>query len=65
MDLLEPLDPQGILETKKIIKDALNEQNDPDATNLRESSRTAELFEGGTPQKKFGELARKERKHRL
>jgi len=65
LDLLEPLDPRGVLEAKQLIKETFNEQNNPDAANLREISKTIELFEGGVPQKKFGEFARKERKHRL
>ncbi|KAF8327918.1 ClpP/crotonase [Cantharellus anzutake] len=65
LDLLDPLDPRGVVETKQLIKDATNEQNNPDAANLRESSKTAELFVMGVPPKRFAEFARRERRHRL
>jgi len=37
LDELQGLDPAAILSVKKLIRAGLNEKNDPDAVNLRES----------------------------
>ncbi|KAG9124731.1 hypothetical protein FRC07_010466 [Ceratobasidium sp. 392] len=65
LDRLDGLDPGALLSTKRMIQTAVHEKNDPRATNLRESFAQAERFAGGVPALKFGQLARKEIKHRL
>ncbi|KAG9104580.1 hypothetical protein FRC06_001046 [Ceratobasidium sp. 370] len=62
---LDGLDPSALLSTKRMIQAAVHEKNDPRATNLRESFAQAERFAGGVPALRFGQLARKEIKHRL
>ncbi|KAG9094225.1 hypothetical protein FS749_012864 [Ceratobasidium sp. UAMH 11750] len=65
LDRLDGLDPSALLSTKRMIQAAIHEKNDPRATNLRESFAQAERFAGGVPALRFGQLSRKEIKHRL
>ncbi|KAG8746668.1 hypothetical protein FRC10_003972, partial [Ceratobasidium sp. 414] len=65
LDRLDGLDPAALLSTKRMIQAAVHEKNDPRAANLRESFAQAERFAGGVPAFRFGQLARKEIKHRL
>ncbi|KAF9264724.1 ClpP/crotonase [Marasmius fiardii PR-910] len=65
MDELSGLDPASILTVKKLLRAGLNEKNDPDAVNLRESYAQAERFASGTPAVQFGRIARKEIRHKL
>ncbi|KAJ7285887.1 ClpP/crotonase [Mycena rebaudengoi] len=58
------LDPTAILVVKRLIRAGLNEKNDPDAVNLRESYAQAERFASGVPLERFAMLARKEIKHK-
>ncbi|OCH95509.1 ClpP/crotonase [Obba rivulosa] len=62
---LAGLDPTAVLQVKKLLKVAANEQNDFDAVNLRESYAQAERFESGVPGERFAKLARKELRHKL
>ncbi|KDN41927.1 hypothetical protein RSAG8_07144, partial [Rhizoctonia solani AG-8 WAC10335] len=59
------LDPAALLSTKRMIQAAVHEKNDPRVVNFRESFAQAERFAGGVPAHRFGQLARKEIKHRL
>lgn len=65
LDLIEPLDPSALLASKAIIKQGLIEQNNPDAVNVREATATINQFIEGVPSQRFGEIARKERRHKL
>lgn len=65
LDRLDGLDPAALLGTKRMIQAAVHEKNDPRVVNFRESFAQAERFAGGVPGHKFGQLARKEIKHRL
>lgn len=62
---LEGLDPEAFLTVKRLIKAGMNEKNSREAVNLRESYAQAEQFMGGTPRRRFGQLARKEIRHKL
>lgn len=62
---LEGLDPQAFLTVKKLIKTGMRERNPPEVVNLRESYAQAEQFMGGVPSKRFGQLSRKEIRHKL
>ncbi|KAE9400784.1 ClpP/crotonase [Gymnopus androsaceus JB14] len=62
---LEGLDPAAILSVKKLLRAGLNEKNDPNAVNLRESYAQAERFASGIPERQFGRIARKEIRHKL
>ncbi|CAL1704861.1 unnamed protein product [Somion occarium] len=62
---LEGLDWTAILHVKQLLKIAQAAQNDPDATNLRESYAQAERLATSVPAERFGKLARKEIKHKL
>ncbi|KAH7916039.1 ClpP crotonase [Hygrophoropsis aurantiaca] len=62
---LDGLDPTAMLKVKSLIKIGLKEKNDPDAVNIRESYAQAEAFASGTPAVRFGNIARKEIKHKL
>lgn len=62
---LEGLDPEALLTVKRLIKAGMSEKNSPEAVNLRESYAQAEQFAGGVPQGRFGQLARKEIRHKL
>ncbi|KAJ6630754.1 ClpP/crotonase [Mycena sp. CBHHK59/15] len=59
------LDPAALLVVKKLIRTGLNEKNNPDAVNLRESYAQTERFAGGVPARQFGRIARKEIRHKL
>jgi peroxisomal 3,2-trans-enoyl-CoA isomerase len=65
LDELEGLEPTAILATKTLLRAGLNEKNNPDAVNLRESYAQAERFASGIPGVRFGMVARKEIKHKL
>ncbi|KAG7092417.1 hypothetical protein E1B28_008773 [Marasmius oreades] len=65
MEELSGLDPTSVLAVKKLLRAGLNEKNDPDAVNLRESYAQAERFVSGTPAVQFGRIARKEIRHKL
>ncbi|CAE6525466.1 unnamed protein product [Rhizoctonia solani] len=65
LDRLDGLDPAALLSTKRMLQAAVHEKNDPRAVNFRESFAQAERFAGGVPAHRFGQLARKEIKHRL
>ncbi|CAE6462032.1 unnamed protein product [Rhizoctonia solani] len=65
LDRLDGLDPAALLSTKRMIQAAVHEKNDPRVVNFRESFAQAERFAGGVPAHRFGQLARKEVKHRL
>jgi len=62
---LNGLDPAAVLSIKKLLRAGLNEKNDPDAVNLRESYAQAERFASGIPARQFGRIARKEIRHKL
>ncbi|KAJ3972436.1 ClpP/crotonase-like domain-containing protein [Lentinula raphanica] len=62
---LEGLDPAAVLAVKKLLRVGLNEKNDPNAVNLRESYAQAERFASGVPERQFGRIARKEIRHKL
>lgn len=62
---LEDLVPEAILKVKQLIKIGFNEQNNYDATNLRESYAQAERLATGVPAQRFNKIARKEIKHKL
>ncbi|KAJ3786593.1 ClpP/crotonase-like domain-containing protein [Lentinula aff. detonsa] len=62
---LEGLDPAAVLAVKKLLRAGLNEKNDPNAVNLRESYAQAERFASGVPERQFGRIARKEIRHKL
>ena len=80
---LSGLDPAALLTVKKLIRAGLNERNNRDAVNLRESygelplvcfermdlfnvwTAQAARFASGVPLERFGQIARKEIKHKL
>lgn len=62
---LEGLDSTAVLATKKLIKAGLNDSNDFDAVNLRESYTQAERFASGIPFTQFARIAIKEIRHKL
>ncbi|EAU88581.1 hypothetical protein CC1G_04287 [Coprinopsis cinerea okayama7 len=62
---LEGLDPSAVLTMKALIQAGLNEKNNMDGVNLRESYAQAARFATGIPAKQFGRIARKEIKHKL
>ncbi|KIK59861.1 hypothetical protein GYMLUDRAFT_44334 [Collybiopsis luxurians FD-317 M1] len=62
---LDGLDPAAVLSVKKLLRAGLNEKNDPNAVNLRESYAQAERFASGIPERQFGRIARKEIRHKL
>ncbi|KAF7779073.1 hypothetical protein Agabi119p4_3418 [Agaricus bisporus var. burnettii] len=62
---LQGLDPAAILKVKSLIKAGLNDKNDFDAINLRESYAQAERFSSGAPFKRFSMIANKEIRHKL
>ncbi|KAF9451075.1 ClpP/crotonase [Macrolepiota fuliginosa MF-IS2] len=62
---LEGLDPTAVLSAKKLIKAGLNDKNDFDAINLRESYAQAERFASGVPFRQFSRIANKEIRHKL
>ncbi|KAF9005607.1 ClpP/crotonase-like domain-containing protein [Cyathus striatus] len=64
-DELRGLDPTAVLTVKKLIRAGLNDKNDPDAVNLRESYAQAERFASGVPYRQFARIASKEIKHKL
>ncbi|KAK7054937.1 hypothetical protein VNI00_003400 [Paramarasmius palmivorus] len=65
LEQLHGLDPSALLAVKKLLRAGLNDKNDPDAVNLRESYAQAERFASGTPAIQFARIARKEIKHKL
>ena len=62
---LDGLDKTAVLKVKALLKAGEAAQNDPDATNLRESYAQAERLSTSVPQERFGKLARKEIRHKL
>jgi Delta3-Delta2-enoyl-CoA isomerase len=62
---LEGLDPEAFLAVKKLIRAGMREKNPPETVNLRESYAQAERHMGGVPRRRFGQLARKEIRHKL
>jgi len=62
---LEGLDPIAVLTAKKLIKAGMNDKNDFDAINLRESYAQAERFATGEPFARFMRIANKEIRHKL
>ncbi|PFH54396.1 hypothetical protein AMATHDRAFT_135442 [Amanita thiersii Skay4041] len=65
LDDLGGLDTTSVLVMKKLIKTGLNEKNNPDAVNLRESYEQAARFASGSPSERFARIAKKEIKHKL
>jgi peroxisomal 3,2-trans-enoyl-CoA isomerase len=81
LEELRGLDPVALLTVKKLIRAGLNDKNDPDAVNLRESygepSKSiqepsiqrplaqAARFASETPGRQFAKIASKEIKHKL
>ncbi|KAF9529611.1 ClpP/crotonase-like domain-containing protein [Crepidotus variabilis] len=59
------LDKTALLITKSLIRKGLEDKNDMDAVNLRESYAQAERFASGIPTERFDKIARKEIKHKL
>ncbi|KAI0831199.1 ClpP/crotonase [Trametes gibbosa] len=62
---LDGLDPTALLTVKKLLKAGLNEQNNFDAVNLRESYAQAERLASGIPGERFSKIAKREMKHKL
>ena len=62
---LESLDLSAVLEVKKLIKSGLEESNNSDAANLRESYAQSARMASGVPRERFRKIARKELKHKL
>ncbi|KAJ3573972.1 hypothetical protein NP233_g2090 [Leucocoprinus birnbaumii] len=65
---LEGLDQTAVLTAKKLIKAGMNDKNDFDAVNLRESygeQPQAERFASGVPFTQFARIAKKEIRHKL
>lgn len=62
---LDGLVPASIRAIKSLIKAGLNEKNDFHAVNLRESYAQAEIFSSGVPAERFGQIAKKEIRHKL
>ncbi|EPQ58167.1 ClpP/crotonase [Gloeophyllum trabeum ATCC 11539] len=65
LDHIDGLDPTALLTVKRLLRQGLNDKNDPDAVNLRESYAQAERFASGIPAERFQKIARKEIKHKL
>ena len=65
LEELEGLEPTALLVTKKLLRAGLDEKNNPDAVNLRETYAQAERFASGIPGVRFGMVARKEIRHKL
>ncbi|KZT26247.1 ClpP crotonase [Neolentinus lepideus HHB14362 ss-1] len=65
LEQLDGLDSTALLTMKKLIRQGLNDKNDADAVNLRESYAQAERLASGTPSVRFAKVARKEIKHKL
>lgn len=62
---LDGLVPAAVLGVKRLLKTAGAERNNLDAVNLRESMTQAGRFATGVPAERFGQIARKEIKHKL
>ncbi|KAF9053623.1 ClpP/crotonase [Hymenopellis radicata] len=62
---MDGLDPTAVLTVKSLLRTALNERNNPDAVNLRESYAQATRFATGVPLQRFAKVASKEIKHKL
>ncbi|KAH9854125.1 ClpP/crotonase [Lenzites betulinus] len=62
---LDGLDPTALLNVKKLVKAGLNDQNNFDAVNLRESYAQAERIASGIPAERFMKIAKKELRHKL
>ncbi|KAK0459679.1 ClpP/crotonase-like domain-containing protein [Desarmillaria tabescens] len=62
---LEGLDPTALLSVKRLLRAGLDDKNNPDAVNLRESYAQSERFASGIPAERFGQIARREIRHKL
>ncbi|OAX44603.1 ClpP crotonase [Rhizopogon vinicolor AM-OR11-026] len=62
---LDGLVPASIRAIKSLIKAGLNEKNNFDAVNLRESYAQAERFSSGIPAERFKQIAKREIRHKL
>lgn len=62
---LSGLVPSSVLIVKKLIKTGLQDKNDPDAVNLRESIEQSARLQSGIPGKRFRMIAAKEIRHKL
>lgn len=65
VEQLRGLDHDSLLTVKKLLRAAMDEKNNPDAANMRESYAQAERFASGAPSKQFARIANKEIKHKL
>jgi peroxisomal 3,2-trans-enoyl-CoA isomerase len=65
LEQLDGLDQTALLTTKKLIRQGLNEKNDPDAVNMREFYSQTERLMSGEPAVRFKQIANKERRHKL
>jgi len=65
LENMRGLDPNAVLEVKRLLKTGLAEKNNPDGVNLRESYAQAERFASGVPGRQFMRIATKEIKHKL
>ncbi|EIN07424.1 ClpP/crotonase [Punctularia strigosozonata HHB-11173 SS5] len=62
---LAGLDPTALLTIKQLLRRALEDKNDPDAVNLRESYGQAARLASGVPSVRFAQVAKKEIRHKL
>jgi len=62
---LEGLDPEALFKMKALIQAGINEKNNKDGVNLRESYAQVERFLSGTPGRQFQRLSNKEIRHKL
>jgi peroxisomal 3,2-trans-enoyl-CoA isomerase len=62
---MEGLQPSALLASKRLLRAGLNDKNDPDLVNLRESFEQAERLASGIPEERFRQIARREIKHKL
>jgi len=62
---LDGLNPVTLIKMKAIIQAGINEKNDKDGVNLRESYAQVERFRSGVPDQQFRRLSTKEIKHKL
>lgn len=65
MGEMDQLVPEAVLKIKQLLRTGLNEKNNMDAVNLRESYAQAERFSSGVPSERFRKIAAKEIRHKL
>ncbi|KAH8833796.1 ClpP/crotonase-like domain-containing protein [Flagelloscypha sp. PMI_526] len=65
LDQVTRLDPDALLEIKRLIQAGVQEKNNPDAVNLREAYAQASRFASGKPLERFVAIATGQVKHRL